>query len=153
VNGAVGAVEIDAALAADNTSNGQQAAARTRAALPSAADKLAAFRSLVATDELPNAIVRQTAVGFQHVNDPAALGQLVDAYFEMLTAVWKDRTHSIAETLVVGLYPTPLASNELVAATQSWLVANPETPALRRLVTENLAGVERALKVQARDSE
>jgi len=153
VNGAVGAVEIDAALAADNTSNGQQAAARTRAALPTAADKLAAFRSIVASDELPNAIVRQTAVGFQHVNDPAALGQLVDAYFEMLTAVWKDRTHSIAETLVVGLYPTPLASNELVAATQSWLVSNPETPALRRLVTENLAGVERALKVQARDSE
>ena len=153
VNGAIGAVEIDAALAADNTSNGQQAAARTRAALPTAADKLAAFRSLVDTDELPNAIVRQTAVGFQHVNDPAALEPIVDAYFAMLTDVWKSRSHSIAETLVVGLYPAPLASNELVAATQSWLVANPETPALRRLVTENLAGVERALSVQARDSQ
>ena len=153
VNGAVGAAEIDAALAADNTANGQQAAARTRAALPSAADKLAAFRSLVDSDELPNAIVRQTAVGFQHVNDPAALESIVDAYFEMLTRVWKDRSHSIAETLVVGLYPAPLASNELVAATQSWLVSNPDTPALRRLVTENLAGVERALAVQARDSQ
>jgi len=153
VNGAVGTAEIDAALAADNTSNGQQAAARTRAALPSAADKLAAFQSLVDSDELPNAIVRQTAVGFQHVNDPAALEPLVDAYFGMLTTVWKDRSHSIAETLVVGLYPAPLASNALVAATQSWLVSNPETPALRRLVTENLAGVERALAVQARDSQ
>jgi len=153
VNGAVGAAEIDAALAADNTSNGQQAAARTRAALPSAADKLAAFQSLVETDELPNAIVRQTAVGFQHVNDPAALEALVEPYFAMLTTVWKDRSHSIAETLVVGLYPAPLASNELVAATQSWLVSNPDTPALRRLVTENLAGVERALAVQARDSQ
>jgi aminopeptidase N len=30
---------------------------------------------------------------------------------------------------------------------------NPEIPALRRLVTENLAGVERALKVQARDAQ
>jgi len=153
VNGAVGAAEIDEALAADNTSNGQQAAARTRAALPTAADKLAAFQSLVDSDELPNAIVRQTAVGFQHVNDPAALESLVDAYFEMLTRIWKDRSHSIAETLVVGLYPAPLASNELVAATQSWLVSNPDTPALRRLVTENLAGVERALAVQARDSQ
>jgi aminopeptidase N len=152
VNGAVGAAEIDAALAADNTSNGQQAAARTRAALPSAADKQAAFRSLVASDELPNAIVRQTAVGFQHVNDPAALEPLVDDYFAMLNDVWKNRSHSIAETLVVGLYPAPLASSALVAATQSWLVANPETPALRRLVTENLAGVERALNVQARDA-
>jgi aminopeptidase N len=152
VNGAVGAAEIDEALAADNTSNGQQAAARTRAALPSAADKLAAFQSLVATDELPNAIVRQTAVGFQHVNDPASLETLVEAYFAMLTGMWNDRSHSIAETLVVGLYPAPLASASLVEATKTWLAANPDTPALRRLVTENLAGVERALKVQERDT-
>jgi len=152
VNGAVGTAEIDAALAADNTSNGQQAAARTRAALPTAEAKRVAFDSLVESDELPNAIVRQTAVGFQHVNDPASLATLVDAYFGMLTRIWKDRSHSIAETLVVGLYPTALASKELVAATQSWLAQNPETPALRRLVTENLAGVERALVVQARDA-
>ena len=152
VNGAIGTPEIDAALAADNTSNGQQAAARTRAALPTAEAKRAAFDSLVESDELPNAIVRQTAVGFQHVNDPASLESIVDAYFGMLTRIWKDRSHSIAETLVVGLYPTPLASKELVAATQSWLAQNPETPALRRLVTENLAGVERALVVQARDA-
>ena len=153
VNGAIGTAEIDAALAADNTSNGQQAAARTRAALPTAADKLAAFQSLVATDELPNAIVRQTAVGFQHVNDPAALDALVEPYFAMLAEVWKNRTHSIAETLVVGLYPAPLASAALVDATRTWLDANPETPALRRLVSENLAGVERALRVQARDAQ
>ncbi|GAB2448941.1 aminopeptidase N [Conyzicola lurida] len=153
VNGAVGTAEIDAALAADNTSNGQQAAARTRAALPTAEDKRAAFDSLVASDELPNAIVRQTAVGFQHVNDPSALAPLVDAYFAMIATAWKDRTHSIAETLVVGLYPAPLASAELVAATQAWLDANPDIPALRRLVTENLAGVERALLVQERDAQ
>jgi len=152
VNGAVGNVEIDLALTTDNTSNGQQAAARTRAAINTPEGKLAAFTSVVSTDELPNAIVRQTAVGFQHVNDPAVLAGLVDDYFEMLTEIWRDRTHSIAETLVVGLYPTPLASAELVAATQAWLAANPDTPALRRLVIENLAGVERALVVQERDA-
>jgi len=152
LNGAVGDAEIDAALAADNTSNGQQAAARTRAAIATPEGKLAAFASVVSTDELPNAIVRQTAVGFQHVNDPAVLAGLVDDYFEMLTEIWKSRTHSIAETLVVGLYPTPLASAELVAATRAWLAANPDTPALRRLVIENLAGVERALVVQERDA-
>jgi aminopeptidase N len=153
VNGAVGNAEIDLALKADNTSNGQQAAARTRAAITTPEGKLAAFTSVVSTDELPNAIVRQTAVGFQHVNDPAVLEPLVDDYFEMLTEIWKTRTHSIAETLVVGLYPAPLASAALVEATQAWLAANPETPALRRLVTENLAGVERALVVQARDAQ
>jgi aminopeptidase N len=152
LNGAVDDAEIDAALAADNTSNGQQAAARTRAALPTAEAKRAAFSSLVSSDELPNAIVRQTTVGFSHVNDPASLAPLVDDYFGMLTAIWEDRTHSIAESLVVGLYPAALASAELVTATRSWLAANPDTPALRRLVTENLAGVERALVVQARDA-
>jgi len=152
LNGAVGDAEIDAALAADNTSNGQQAAARTRAAIATPEGKLAAFASVVSSDELPNAIVRQTAVGFQHVNDPAVLAPLVDDYFEMLTEIWKSRTHSIAETLVVGLYPSPLASAELVEATQAWLAANSETPALRRLVIENLAGVERALMVQERDA-
>jgi len=152
LNGAAGDAEIDAALAADNTSNGQQAAARTRAAIATPDGKLAAFASVVSSDELPNAIVRQTAVGFQHVNDPAVLAPLVDDYFEMLTEIWKSRTHSIAETLVVGLYPAPLASAELVAATQAWLAANTETPALRRLVIENLAGVERALMVQERDA-
>jgi aminopeptidase N len=152
VNGAAGAAEIDEALAADNTSNGQQAAARTRAALPTAEAKRAAFASLADSDELPNAIVRQTTVGFQHVNDASSLAPLVDDYFSMLTTIWKDRTHSIAESLVVGLYPAPLASTELVTATRTWLAANPDTPALRRLVTENLAGVERALSVQARDA-
>jgi aminopeptidase N len=38
-----------------------------------------------------------------------------------------------------------------VDATNAWLDANPDVPALRRLVVECLAGVERALRAQARD--
>jgi len=38
-----------------------------------------------------------------------------------------------------------------VATTEAWLAAHPETPALRRLIEENLAGVKRALMVQATD--
>jgi aminopeptidase N len=153
LNAAAGETEIAAALEADNTANGQQAAARARATIPTVEAKRAAFASVVESDELPNSIVRQTTIGFQHVNDPAALAPLVDDYFGMIAGIWANRSHSIAETLVVGLYPTPLASAELVQATKAWLQANPETPALRRLVTENLAGVERALLVQERDAQ
>jgi len=96
--------------------------------------------------------VRQTGMGFQHTNDPASLEAVVEKYFSSLTDIWKNRSYHIAETLIVGLYPATLASQQLVDATQAWLAANPDTPALRRLVTENLAGVERALLVQARDS-
>ncbi|TXN28109.1 aminopeptidase N [Lacisediminihabitans profunda] len=154
LNGEAGADEIAAALAKDNTSNGQQAAARATATIPTAEAKLAAFESLVdpAGAEPSNAIVRQTAVGYQHTNDPSSLEPLVARYFGALGDIWKSRSYHIAETLVVGLYPAPLASQALVEATKAWLDANQEIPALRRLVIENLAGVERALRVQARDA-
>ena len=152
LNGAATRAEIESALARDNTSNGQQAAARSAAALPSADDKRAAFDSLVASDELPNVVVRMTTMGYTHVNDPASLEHLVVPYFDALTEVWSSHTHAIAEYIVLGLYPAPLASQELVDTTRAWLDANGDAaPALRRLVTENLAGVERALAAQARD--
>ncbi|MFM9877368.1 MAG: aminopeptidase N [Rhodoglobus sp.] len=151
LNGATDAVVVDAALEKDNTSNGQQAAARAHATFPTAEAKRAAFDSLVAKDDLPNVIVRNVTVGYLHTNDPASLAGLVEPYFAMLNDIWTSRSYKIAEYIVLGLYPAPLASHELVDATKTWLAANPDVPALRRLVVENLAGVERALKAQARD--
>jgi aminopeptidase N len=151
LTGVAGQVEIDAALAADNTSNGQQAAARASATIPSAEAKRAAFDSLVDSDTLPNSIVRNVTVGFLHVNDPAVLESMVEPYFAALNEVWATRSYKIAEYIIFGLYPSPLASVALVDATKAWLASNPDIPALRRLVTENLAGVERALAVQSKD--
>jgi len=151
LNGATDAAAIDAALARDNTSNGQQAAARATATLPTAAAKRAAFDSLVESDSLPNAIVRNVTMGYLHTNDPASLAELVAPYFASLGDIWANRSYKIAEYIVLGLYPAPLASQELVDATQAWLAANPGIPALRRLVVENLAGVQRALTAQKRD--
>ncbi len=153
LNRAAGTTEIDAALAADNTANGQQAAARARATHPTADGKRAAFASLADSDKLPNAIVRNVTVGYQHVNDPTSLAPLIGPYFDALNEIWKSRSYTIAQSFITGLYPSPLASAELVDATNAWLNANPEIPALRRLVIENLAGVERALLAQARDRE
>ena len=149
--GAADGADVDAELAADNTASGAQAAARVRATIPTAEGKLAAFSSLVDSGSLPNAIVRQTTVGFTHTLSPVTLEGIVPMYFDALTDIWANRTYHIADTLVSGLYPSPLASVELRDATRAWLEAHPETPALRRLVVENLAGVERALAVQAAD--
>lgn len=150
--GAAGDAEVDAELAADKTASGEQAAARARATIPTAEGKLAAFSSLVDSDELPNAIVRQTTVGFQHTNSPVVLEGLVSRYFDALTRIWAERSYHMADTIVTGLYPAPLASVELRDAANAWLEAHPETPALRRIVTENVAGTERALRVQAADA-
>jgi len=153
LNGAVGHSEIDAALENDNTSNGQQAAARARAALPGADAKRAVFDQLVNDDSVPNAIVRMTTLGFQHANGPTGFAELVDAYFDALVPVWEARSYKMAEYLILGLYPAPLANENLIVKTRAWLDANAEQPAaLRRMVSENLAGVERAVAAQRRDA-
>jgi len=151
--GEAGAAEIDAALAADNTATGAQSAANVRAAIPTIEGKQAAWSSLIDVDTAPNTIVRVTAAGFLRAHDSSLLEPFVAQYFDVLQTVWAERSYSIAEKLITGLYPSPLSNQALVDATRAWLDANPEPAALRRLVVENLAGVERSLRVQARDSE
>jgi aminopeptidase N len=150
--GRAGSAEIDAALASDNTATGAQSAAQARAAIPTIEGKQAAWSSLIDVDNAPNTIVRVTAAGFLRANDTTLLEPFVDRYFAMLQSVWATRSFSIAEKLILGLYPSPLADRALADKTRVWLDANPEPLALRRLVIENLAGVERALAAQARDA-
>ena len=151
LGGRVTEAEISDALTADNTSNGQQAAARALATLPTREAKLAAFARVVDSDTEPNVIVRNVALGIQHVNDPAALEAIVDRYFAELNTIWNTRSYQIANYLITGLYPAALATQALVDQTKEWLAAHPEIPALNRLVQENVAGVERALMAQQKD--
>ncbi|MFV0319804.1 MAG: aminopeptidase N [Microbacterium sp.] len=151
--GAATAADIDAALAADNTAKGAEAAATAKAAIPTAEAKQAAWDSLVDSDKLPNTIVRATALGLQHPTGRDLAASFIEPYFTVLEPIWKGRTYQIANYLIVGLYPAALANTALRDATRAWLDANSEIPALRRLVGENLAGVERALAVQERDAQ
>jgi aminopeptidase N len=149
----VGSAISTQALAEDNTSNGQQAAARARSLLPKTADKKAVFDQLVSSDDTPNAIVRSLTLGYDLVNDQSALEPLVDEYFAMLESMWSQRTYKIAEYLAEGLYPRlPGVRGPRRPSPAQWLDSHPEHPALRRIVEENLAGVERALRVQAVDA-
>ncbi|TAJ47203.1 MAG: aminopeptidase N [Herbiconiux sp.] len=152
--GKAGPAEIAATLEADNTASGAQSAAHATAAIPTAEGKAAAFASLVDTDTAPNAIVRATGLGFQRSSDPAVFEPLVGRYFESLQTLWETRSYAIAASVINGLYPSALANQALRDATQAWLDApeNHGIPALRRLVIENLAGVDRALAAQARDA-
>lgn len=152
--GATDAATIDVALAADNTAKGGEFAAQARASLPTAEAKRVAWASLIEKDDAPNTIVRAAALGFVHPSSVDVLGEFVPAYFDMLLPIWNTRTYQIAQYLIVGLYPKSLANIELRDATRAWLAANQDAaPALRRLVNENLADVERSLAVQARDAD
>ncbi len=145
---------IDEALASDNTAKGGEFAAQAKAALPTEAAKRAAWSSLIESSDLPNTVVRAAALGFIHPASRDVLSPFVEEYFAMLLPVWSGRTYQIASYLITGLYPAPLANAALRDATRAWLDANRDAaPALRRLVSENLAGVERALAVQERDAQ
>ena len=146
--GAADKAEIEAALAKDNTSNGQQAAARARSLIPTTENKKAVFDELVTSPDTPNAIVRSLTMGYDLANNPSALEPLVDDYFSMLETMWNERTYKIAEYLAEGLYPSSLGSEDLVRKSRQWLESHPSIPALRRIVEENLAGVERSLRVR-----
>ena len=153
VAGRAGESEIDAELERDNTANGQKAAAGARAALPSAAAKEAAWKLLVESKELSNALVNSASLGFGRVHDLKLLEPYVDRYFESALHVWKLHTFKIAEYLMINLYPVYLANEALAAKTREW-IAKPqikEIPALRRIMIENLAAVDRALAAQKRD--
>ena len=150
--GRAGVAEIDAALATDNTATGAQSAAHARAALPTVEGKEAAWGSIVEEAGASNLIVRATGLGFLRAADPSVLESFVPRYFDALTTIWETRSYAIAAGIINGFFPSVLANQALVDATRAWLESHPETPALRRLIIENLAGVERALRVQARDS-
>lgn len=144
--------DIDAALEADSTASGAQAAARARAALPTPEGKRAAFDSLVVDTDATNAIARATAQGFVHVLDADVVEALVEPYFESLERLWSERSFHMASQIITGLFPTPLASQELSDAAHRWLSEHADAaPALRRVVVECLADVDRALAVQRAD--
>ena len=98
--------------------------------------------------------MRSTAAGFTNPTTVDVLADFVEPYFAMLLPVWESRSYQIAQYLIVGLYPAALADKALRDATRQWLSQHTDAaPALRRLVGENLAGVERALAVQERDAQ
>ncbi|MGB7449509.1 MAG: aminopeptidase N [Ornithinimicrobium sp.] len=150
--GAADSAEIERERARDNTAAGREKAALAMAARPDPAAKEAAWAGAVEQDALPNAVINAMAVGFGRVHDPELLRPFLSRYMAAVEELWATRTHAIAEALAVGFYPTALADEELLEATQTWLDEHPEAPSgLRRTISENRDGVARALRAQAAD--
>ncbi|MBR7742858.1 aminopeptidase N [Phycicoccus sp. BSK3Z-2] len=146
--------EIDAERAREDTATGRERAARARAALPTPEAKEVAWREIVEESGKPNAVVDAVGLGFTRPGTPAELLRpYVEKYHASLVTVTSSRSHAIAESIVLGFYPRPLADAALLEATQAWLDDNPDAPpALRRMVAENRDPVARALTAQERDA-
>jgi aminopeptidase N len=143
--------EIEAEQRRDDTATGQRHAALARAARPTHAAKAQAWRDLVERQDLPNTIQFAITAGFMQPNQRDLLRPYVPRYFASIKDVWASRSPEMAQNIVQGLYPTLLAEQGTLQATDEWLASADPVPALRRLVVEGRDGVARALRNQERD--
>ncbi|MFJ4472274.1 aminopeptidase N [Streptomyces sp. NPDC089424] len=144
--------EIAGEYERDRTAAGERHAGTARAARPTPEAKAEAWASVVESDKLPNAVQEAVIGGFVQTDQRELLAPYADRYFEALKGVWDSRSHEMAQQIAVGLYPTVQVSEETLAKTDAWLSAAEPGAALRRLVSESRAGVERALRAQAADA-
>ncbi|MEV0845760.1 aminopeptidase N [Streptomyces sp. NPDC049954] len=144
--------EIGSEYDRDRTAAGERHAATARAARPTEEAKAEAWASVVESDKLPNAVQEAVIAGFVQTDQRELLAPFTERYFAAVGEVWNARSYEIAQQVAVGLYPALQVSRETVAATEAWLASANHSAALRRLVTESRAGVERALKAQAADA-
>jgi aminopeptidase N len=133
--------------------DGVELFAGARAAIPTAENKEATWKLLVETKEYSNTLVQAASLGFQRVTDLSLLAPFSKRYHEAAVGIWDRFSYKIAEYLLVNLYPLKLASEELAATTRELIESKAvkEKPALRRILVENLAEVERALTAQKAD--
>ncbi|MFF2845718.1 aminopeptidase N [Streptomyces sp. NPDC058001] len=136
----------------DKTAAGERHATTARASRPTPEAKAEAWASVVESDKLPNAVQESVIAGFVQTDQRELLAPYTEKYFASVKDAWDTRSHEIAQQIAVGLYPALQVEQSTLDATDAWLTATDPPPALRRLISESRAGVERALKAQEADA-
>jgi aminopeptidase N len=142
--------DIDTELAKDKTATGQKMAFHARGNFQTLEKRQAFWNTLTTDTSLSNTLIQEGCIAMQEIWDASLMEPFVDQYFELVPKIWETRTFHIAEYFIELLYPTALASDELVARTKEF-IAKPEIsskPALKRILSENLDNVQRALKIR-----
>jgi len=142
---------IDAEVQRDPTAAGKRFGAQASAARPQAAVKESAWKTVTEDDALANITARSMIAGFVKPGQAELLKPFGARYFAAIRGIWERRSSEVAQTVVVGLYPSWDISDDGIAAADAFL-ADPELPAaLRRLVLEGRAGIERSLRARQFD--
>jgi len=144
---------VAAELARDNTIAGQEAAAATRAAFPTAEAKSHAWFQAVERDDIPNETMRCIAMNFAQPGQEDILAPYLDRYLSVANEIWEKRGVHHASTVLEYMFPRVLANEETVAAVDAWLETSNANPAARRFVSEGRDDVARSLTAQRRDAE
>ena len=152
--GAMDRAGIDAELGRDPSAAGQRHAATARALQPDPEAKAEAWRLAVEDDSLTNAMQEAIIAGFAHQTQGELVKPYVERYFAEVSDVWERRTSELAQSVVIGLFPTWHATIDegTVAAADEFLAREDVPTALRRLVIEGRADVQRAIRARAADA-
>jgi aminopeptidase N len=142
---------IDAEAERDPTAAGRRQGAGAGAARPQPSVKEAAWTRVIEDDTLPNITGRAIIGGIVAPGQGQLLTPFTRRYFGEISGVWGRRSSEVAQTVIVGLYPSWDISEVGVHAADTFLDGE-HPPALRRLVLEGRAGVVRALKARAFDA-
>ncbi len=143
---------IDTEVQRDPTAAGQRQGAQASAARPQLAVKEKAWTQVTEEDTLPNIVGRSIIAGFVEPGQAELLKPFGARYFAAIPGIWERRSSEVAQTVVVGLYPSWDISDDGIAAADEFLAGPGLPPALRRLVLEGRAGVERSLRARRFDA-
>jgi aminopeptidase N len=142
---------IDAEAQRDPTAAGKRHAAQAAAARPQATVKEAAWQQVIEDDTLANITARSIIAGFGQPGQHELLQPFRAKYFGAIAGVWQRRSSEVAQTVVIGLYPSWDISQAGLEAADGFLADPDVPPPLRRLVVEGRASVERSLRARAFD--
>lgn len=145
--------EIDVEIRRDNTAAGHRHATLVRAARPTPEAKAQAWDQALNDESLANHVLAATISGIMTPEHRELLRPYVGRYFRAVPSSWNNRTPEMAQQIVSGLFPTLLVNAATVTTTEDFLASHPDlAPGARRLVTEALDGVLRAMRCQERDA-
>ncbi len=148
VLGAAGRPEIDAEAGRDTTAPGQQSAARCRAALPSVVAKDAAWAEMLGPDPSRYLLVGM-AEGFWQADQAGLLAGYVPGYFTALRELAARGDQATARVLVQHGFPLPVVTPETLRAGEDCLAGAGLPASLRRLLSDQLDDLRRALRVRS----
>ncbi|MGV9317395.1 aminopeptidase N [Streptomyces sp. NPDC003660] len=148
VLGATDETAIAAELERDPSANGQEGAARCRAALPDPEAKRRAWEAMFATDDLSNYLFKATAQGFWQPEQADLVREYVPRYYEDAVAVSDRRGPAIAAAAGAWAFPHHAVDPENLALGEACLRDADPVPALRRKLADELDDLARALRVR-----
>ncbi|MDH3025476.1 aminopeptidase N [Gordonia alkanivorans] len=149
---AVSTPTIDAEAQRDNTATGTRQAAAARSSRPLPEAKADTWSQAIDDDSLSNIYTRTMIEGFARPGQGELLEPYVEKYFEAIPEVWARRSSEVAQTVVIGLYPSWAMTQQALDLAEEF-VAGDHPPALKRLISEGRDGVARSLRAREFDAQ